>query len=70
MSNQEAVSRIFWMAFKTMPKTQQNVFISMLCQDNETRQDLMDLALIESRRHEKARPFSEYLASSRKKRHH
>ena len=43
-------------------------FLARLTCDPQLREDLLDLAVIEQRRHEKARPFAEYLAESPRKR--
>ena len=67
MSDGEAKGEVFWMAFRAMDKESREAFLMYLCQDEETRLDLMDLAAIESRRQEKSRPFSEYLTSYRKR---
>ena len=64
------MSHVFWTAFKALPKIQQNAFLSRLCADEGTRSDLMDMAVIESRRHEKSRPFGQYLATYHKKTRH
>lgn len=68
MTAQQATAEVFWTAFKAMPKQAQADFLARLASDRALREDLLDLAVIESRRSEKARPFTEYLAERAGKR--
>jgi hypothetical protein len=45
-----------------LPKKEQHLVVQKLLQDREFVEDLMDIALIEPRRSEPARPLEEYLA--------
>ena len=58
----EAKAEVFWLAFKGLPKKEQQLVVQKLLQDREFIEDLMDIALIEHRRSEPARPLEEYLA--------
>ena len=62
MIAQQATAEVFWTAFKALPKPVQENFLARLTSDPGLREDLMDIALIEKRRSERARPFTEYLA--------
>lgn len=58
----QAAAEVFWTAFKTLSKAAQEDFMALLASDPILREDLLDLAVIEKRRHEKARPFADYVA--------
>lgn len=62
MTAQQATAEVFWTAFKALPKGAQEDVLTRIAADPQLREDLLDLALIEKRRHEKARPFAEYVA--------
>lgn len=61
MTGSEATAEVFWTAFKVLPKTEQQAVLRRMVQDQNLRHDLMDLALIEERRDEPARPLREYI---------
>ncbi len=62
MTTQQATAEVFWTAFKALPKTARRNFLARLAADRPMREDLLDLAVIESRRSQKTRPFTTYLA--------
>ena len=62
MITEEAKAEVFWLAFKGLPKKEQQMVVQKLLQDREFVEDLMDIALIEQRRSEPSRPLEEYLA--------
>lgn len=62
MTTPQATAEVFWTAFKTLPKAAQEDFMARLASDPNLREDLLDLAVIEKRRHEKSRPFADYVA--------
>ena len=66
MITQEARAEVFWMAFKGLPKREQQLVVQKLLQDQEFLEDLLDIALIEQRRSEPSRPLEEYLAEREK----
>jgi hypothetical protein len=45
-----------------LPKREQQLIVEKLLQDREFVEDLLDIAVIEQRRSEPARPLAEYLA--------
>ena len=65
MTSLQATAEVFWQAFKVLPQGARREFLARLTRNQRLREDLLDLAVIESRRHEKSRPFSEYLSSRR-----
>lgn len=66
MTKQEATAEVFWQAIRGLPAKGRERLIRRMLQDKTFRQDLIDLALIESRRGEPARDFRDYLADSRR----
>jgi hypothetical protein len=66
MIAQEARAEVFWMAFKGLPRREQQLVVQKLLQDQEFLEDLLDIALIEQRRSEPSRPLEEYLAEREK----
>ena len=61
MKNKGATAEIFLTAFKTLPKTEQEIFLSKILKDRKIREDLMDIAIAESRAKDRSRPFSDFL---------
>jgi hypothetical protein len=68
MNGTNATAEVFWTAFRVLPRKDQQAIIRRLLKDKTLRQDLVDLAVIESRRREPARPLRKYLADSQRKR--
>ena len=62
MITEDAKAEVFWLAFKGLPKKEQQLVVQKLLQDREFIEDLMDIALIEQRRVEPSRSLEEYLA--------
>lgn len=62
MIMEKAKAEVFWLAFKGLPKKEQQLVVQRLLQDQELIEDLLDIALIEPRRSEPSRPLEEYLA--------
>lgn len=54
----------FWKAFRALPSKAQHAVFKRVLQDAALLQDLIDLAVIESRRREPARPFRQYIAET------
>lgn len=59
---QHAAVEIFLKAFGTLSKAQRGLFLQELLRERAYREDLLDLATIETRRHEPGRLFRDYLA--------
>ncbi len=66
MTRTDATAEVFWTAFRVLPRKEQQAVIKRMFADTSLRQDLIDLAIIETRRRESTRPFREYLAESRR----
>lgn len=64
MTQAEATAEVFWMALKALPRREQQAVIRRVLRDDRLRRDLMDLAVIEERRAEPARPLREYVKAS------
>lgn len=60
---QRATAQIFLSAFRGLTKTQRQDFLEALLREQPSRQDLLDLALAEARRHQPSRPLRDYLAA-------
>jgi len=67
LSTQQATAAVFWTAFESLPPSARESFMARLLENRELRCYFMDLAIMEKRRHEKTRPFSEYLKERRVK---
>lgn len=61
MTKTEATAEVFWTAFNVLPVEEKRAVLQRIIRDENLRRDLMDLALIEERRSEPARPLREYL---------
>jgi hypothetical protein len=57
---QQATVDVFWTAFTGLDRRQRALFLNRVLNETDFREDLMDLAMIESRRHEPARSFRDY----------
>ena len=68
MTKTEATAEVFWTAFRVLPRKDQRAVLQHVLRDSRLRRDLMDLAVIEERRAEPARPLREYLQNARQRR--
>jgi hypothetical protein len=66
MIAEDAKAEVFWLAFKGLAKKEQHLVVQKLLQDREFVEDLLDIAVIEQRRSEPARPLEDYLAEQGK----
>ena len=64
MTQTDATAEVFWTALKALPRQEQQAVIRRVLRDGKLRRDLMDLAVIEERRAEPARPLRAYLKAS------
>ena len=67
MTKSQATAEVFLTAFQALSKKERERVILGITRDKRLREDLIDLALIQGRKKEPARPFREYLQSRRKK---
>jgi len=61
MKTQGMTAEIFLTAFKTMPKKEQNIFLSKIIKDARLREDLIDIEITESRAKDKSRLFRNFI---------
>ena len=61
MKAKGATAEVFLTAFKTLPKKEQDVFLSEMLKDKTLREDLIDIAVAESRANNKGRRFRDFL---------
>jgi len=66
MIAEEAKAEVFWLAFKGLPKKEQQWVVQKPLQDRELVEDLLDIALIEQRHSEPSQPLEEYLMEQEK----
>ncbi|MEW6657891.1 MAG: hypothetical protein AB1424_04470 [Thermodesulfobacteriota bacterium] len=62
MIPEEAQAEVFWLAFKGLPKKEQQAIVQKLLQDHEFVEDLLDIAIIEQRQLEPSRSLEKYVA--------
>ena len=66
MKSQGMTAEVFLTAFKTMPRKEQDIFLHEILKDSSLRNDLIDIAVAESRAKDKSRPFREFLSEKGK----
>jgi len=62
MTNSQATAEAVFTALRALPKEEQQAVLVLIADDEELREDLLDLAVFAQRRNEPCRPFSEFLA--------
>jgi hypothetical protein len=67
MTGAEATAEVFWTAFMAMSGDERRAFLERLVSDPRLREDLLDAALVEERKHEPTKPLDDVLAASRRK---
>ncbi len=68
MMSHEATAEVFWTALKALSRKEQQAVLRRVLQDEKLRHDMQDLALIEERRAEPARPLRDALKTARPRR--
>jgi len=61
MNVHEATAEVFLTAFKALPQSEKNIFLTNLIKDTELLEDILDIAIMEARRDESSRPFDDIL---------
>ncbi len=61
MTTTEATAEVFLTALRALPKKQRDAVLARIAEDDDLREDLLDLALIAQRQDEPSRPFRDYL---------
>ena len=62
MTTSQATAEVFATAFRALPKKERQAVLALITEDEELREDLLDLTVIAQRRNEPSRPFREFLA--------
>ncbi len=57
MNTVESRSEVFWMAFCSLSKKERKAIVERLLEEPEFREDLMDIATFEQRKHEPTEPW-------------
>ena len=65
MTQVEATAEIFWTALMALPRKEQQAVLRRVVQDERLRHDMLDLALIESRRAEPVRSLRDVMTKPR-----
>ncbi|MFH1922012.1 MAG: hypothetical protein ABIP48_19270 [Planctomycetota bacterium] len=66
MTETQATAEVFLTALRALPKKERDAVLARIADDEDLREDLLDLALIAQRRDESSRPFRQYLAEKGK----
>jgi hypothetical protein len=62
MTSSQATVEVFLIAFRALPKKEQDAVLAGIIQDESLREDLLDIAVLEQRRNEPSSDFKEFLA--------
>ena len=65
MKPQEATAEVFLTAFKTLTKKEQDIFLSEVLKDKKIREDMIDIAVGQSRSRDKSRSFRDFLKTQK-----
>jgi len=63
MTSLQATAEVFLTALRALPKKERQAVLARIAEDDELREDLLDLALLAERRHQPSGAFREYLAA-------
>ncbi|MDZ4230843.1 MAG: hypothetical protein U1B77_03390 [Dehalococcoidales bacterium] len=66
MKTAESRAEVYLMALQSLSRAEKKAVIARLLEDENVREDNLDLALIRQRQGEPGRPFSNYLADREK----
>lgn len=61
MKTKGAKAEVFLTAFRTLPREEQNIFLTEVLKDKRVLEDLIDITIAESRLKDKSRPFKDFL---------
>ena len=67
MKSVESRAEVYLMAFQSLSKAEREAVIARLLEDEELREDILDLAVIHQRQGQPSRPFRDYLAEGRER---
>jgi hypothetical protein len=57
----QSKAEIYLMALESLSKAERKAVITRLLEDEDIREDILDIAIIQQRQRERSRPFREYL---------
>ena len=67
MNTAQSKAEIYLMALNSLSKAERKAVITRLLEDENLREDILDIALIRQRQGEPSRPLHEYLAVREKR---
>ena len=62
MTASHATAEVFVTAFRALPKKERQAVLVLITDDEQLREDILDLAVLAQRRDEPSRPFHDFLA--------
>jgi hypothetical protein len=57
----QSIAEVYFMAFQSLSEKEKEAVIARLLEDENLREDILDITLIRERQKESGRPFREYL---------
>lgn len=66
MTKSEATAEVFYTAFRALPKKDRDALIFRLIEDEELREDLIDIAVAKERMNDPRRPLREVISEMKK----
>ncbi len=67
MKATQSRAEVYLMALQSLSRAEKKAVITRLLEDDNLREDILDLAVIQQRRGETSRPFCEYLDERQKR---
>ena len=67
MKATESKAEVYLMALQYLSKTERRAVIDRLMDDEELRQDILDIAIIRQHQNESTKPFMDYLSDKKKR---
>ena len=61
MRDHGMTAEVFLTAFKTLSRKEQGIFFAEIIKNKRLREDLVDIAIAESRKKHKSRPFRKFI---------
>ena len=65
MRAQGATAEVFLTAFKTLPRKEQDIFLTEVMKDKKLREDIIDIAIAGNRTKDKSRSFRDFLKAQK-----
>ena len=67
MKATESKAEVYLIALLSLSKAERKAVIDRILDDEELRQDVLDIAIIRQRQNEPTRPFTDYLSDKKKR---